>query len=183
MSAPTISIPGYVAGSWAIDTANSDVSFVVRHLGIAKVHGRFNHVTGEIVTGLSIGDSSVSAWIDAASIDTGFPGRDTYLKGADVLATDRFPELRFASTTVRPNGDDSYLLDGELTIRDITRLVTLTVELGGFGVDPTKRETVLGVSATTTFQRADFGLSRKVPAAVISDAVTIRLDIQASLTK
>lgn len=181
MSAPTLSIPGYTSGTWTIDPANSQVGFTVRHLGVATVHGRFNEVTGEIVTGESLENSSVQATISADSIDTGFPARDTYIKGDDVLAVGEHKALTFASTGVR-SASGQYLVDGELTVRGITRPVTFTVEPGGFGADPTKDNLkVLGLSARTTVKRSDFELSSPIPAGIISENITIQLDVQASL--
>lgn len=174
------SVPGYVAGNWTINPFNSDVGFTVRHLGVSWVHGRFNEVSGEIVTGETVGRSSVSATINADSIDTGFPGRDTYIKGDNVLATPEHKQLSFVSTGVRASGTDCFI-DGDLTIRGVTKPVTLAAEIGGFAADPAEGNTVLGISATTTITRGDFGFSEKIPSVVIGDEVDIRLDIQATL--
>jgi polyisoprenoid-binding protein YceI len=172
-------VPGYVTGTWRINPVNSEVRFTMRHLGVSKVHGRFKNVAGAVVTGEALEQSSVTATIDAAGVDTGFPARDAYLRGADVLAADEHRELRFTSTRVR-TADGSLLVDGELTIRTITRPVTLAVELGGFGDDPVDSVEVLGLSATTTLHRSDFGFGANVPALIVGEDITVQLDIHAT---
>jgi polyisoprenoid-binding protein YceI len=173
-------VPGYLAGTWSIDPLNSEVGFRVRHLGVSRVYGRFNEVAGDIVTGATIEESSVSATIAAGSIDIGYPDRDAFIKGDDVLAAATHSELRFVSTSVRAVGD-GYLVDGELTVRGVTRPVTLAAEIGGFGAHPQAGHRVVGVSATTTITRADFGFAAKVPAAIVGEKIEIRLDVQARL--
>lgn len=173
-------IPGYIPGSWRINPFNSDVSFSVRHLGVSWVHGRFNKMSGEIVTGDTLDQSSVSATIIAESIDTGFVGRDTYIKGDNVLATSQHRELSFVSTGIRNSGTE-YLVDGNLAIRGVTRPVTLLAQIGGFGEDPAEGDKVVGISATTTIMRTEFGFSEKIPPSIIGGEVKIRLDIQATL--
>jgi polyisoprenoid-binding protein YceI len=180
MTMSTETVPGYIAGTWSIDPANSDISFTVRHLGVSKAHGRFNEVSGRIVTGESVEQSSVSATIVADSVDTGFPSRDTYIKGGDVLAVADHKELSFVSTNIRPAGD-GYEIAGTLTIRGVTRPVTLSAEIGGITDDPTTGKKVLGASAITTIKRDDFGLAVGVPGMVVSDDINIRLDIYATL--
>jgi polyisoprenoid-binding protein YceI len=171
-------ISGYTTGYWIIDPNNSDISFTVRYLGVSKVHGRFKDVSGEIVTADTVDKSRVSASIIAGSIDTGFEGRNEYIKGGDVLDVEAHKELTFVSTGIRSVGA-GYFVDGDLTIRGVSRAVTLTANIGGFASDPGGGGPVLGISATTTLGRADFGLSEKVPAAIIGDKITIRLDIHA----
>src|SRR5438067_13441944 len=108
----TTEIPGYIAGTWVIDSAHSDVTFTVRHLGRAKVRGRFDEVETTIVTGASILDSTVTATIQAASIDTNNDQRDGHVKSGDFLDVAEFPTITFASTGVRYD-DGEYLIDGE----------------------------------------------------------------------
>lgn len=180
MTEAEVEFPGYAAGMWSIDPANSEAGFSVRHLGVARVHGRFNAVDGTINVGPTVEQSSVTARIETDSIDTGFPARDGYIRGEDVLATGEHKQIVFQSTAVR-RGPDGLLIDGELTIRSVTRPVTLTAQVGGFGVDPVRHVQVLGVSARVTIDRADFAISPHVPAAVVGEKIEIHLDIQASL--
>ena len=183
MTAATTSIPGYVAGTWDIDAAHSDVSFSVRHMMVSKVRGRFNGVSGRLVTGTELVDSSVTAEIDVNSFDTGNAQRDEHIRSADFLHAAQFPTMTYRSTNVRRDGDD-LVVDGELTLHGITRQVPLSVELTGFGPDP-YGGTRLGLSATTKLNRKDFGIDTELPldggGVVIGDTIQISLDIQAVL--
>lgn len=173
-------IPGHTTGSWTIDPANSQVGFSVRHLGVTRVHGRFNAFGGTIHIGETVEDSSVTMRIDAASVDTGFPARDGYIRGEDVLSAGEHEHLVFRSTRVRRDAG-VVMVDGELTIAGVTKPVVLTAELGGVGTDPMSGTKVLGAAASATFDRSAFGLSPNVPAAVIGERVWIDLDVQAAL--
>lgn len=183
MTTLTTALPRYVAGTWDIDAAHSDVSFSVRHMMVSKVRGRFNGVTGRIVTGDDLLDSSVTAEIDVASFDTGNPQRDEHIRSADFLHATQYPTMTYRSTGVRRDGDD-LVVDGELALRGITRQIPLTVELTGFGRDP-YGGTRAGFSATTKINRRDFGIDTELPldggGVVIGDTVHISLEIQAVL--
>jgi polyisoprenoid-binding protein YceI len=180
MSAPTAEIPGYVAGTWANDSAHSTVTFTIRHLGVSKVRGRFDQVDATIVTGESILDSTVTATIQATSIDTNNEQRDAHARTADLLDVENHPTFSFTSTGIRYE-DGEYLIDGDMTLHGVTQPVTLTAELGGFGNGMSEGSKVLGVSATTEINRTDFGIGKGIPGAVISDKVKIELDIEAGL--
>ncbi|MEU6642877.1 YceI family protein [Saccharomonospora sp. NPDC046836] len=180
MSAPTTEIPGYIAGTWTIDPVHSDVTFTVRHLGVSKVRGRFGEFGGEIVTGAEITGSSVTATIQAASVDTNNEQRDGHVTSADFLDIENFPTLNFHTKGVRTDGED-YLIDGELTLHGVTKPVTLTAELGGFGDGMTEGSKVVGVSATAEISRSEFGVGASIPAAVVSDKIKIELNIEAGL--
>jgi polyisoprenoid-binding protein YceI len=179
----TTSIPGYIAGTWDIDTAHSDVSFTVRHMMVSKVRGRFGTFSGEIVTGEDLGVSSVTASIDATSIDTNNEQRDGHIRSADFFDVENHPQWTFRSTGVRPDGGD-LALDGELTIKGVTRPVSLALEVNGFGPDAWGG-TRAGFSASTTIDRNDFGVDIKMPldggGVVVSDKVQITLEIEGVL--
>ncbi len=176
-------IPGYIAGTWAIDPVHSNVEFVVRHMVVSKVRGRFRTFSGAIVTGESPLDSSVTAEIDLTSIDTGNEQRDGHIKSADFFEVETYPTMTYQSTGVRPDGDD-YVLDGELTLKGVTRQVPLKLELGGFGPDAFGG-TRAGFTATGEISRSEFGVSfnavMETGGAVVSDKVTLHLEIEAVL--
>src|SRR5919205_2589951 len=111
-------------GTYAIDPAHSVVEFVVRHLGLAKVRGRFNEFEGVVHIAEDPSQSSARVTIQAASIDTRDDKRDAHLRGPDFLDAERYPTLEFRSTGARQEGDD-WLLDGELTVKGETRPVSL----------------------------------------------------------
>lgn len=172
-----INIPGYVAGTWAFDTAHSEVSFQVRHLGVAKVRGTFEEYEGTIVTAENPLDSSVNVVITTSSVSTRNKKRDAALQQEDFLHVEKFPTMTFNSTGVRANGNN-YLLDGDLTIRDVTRQVTLDLELNGFAVS-FDGKTLAGFSASTEIERSDFGVTAGQAAAVVGEKVKIILEIEA----
>ena len=145
------------AGTYQIDPTHSVVEFQVRHLGLAKVRGRFNTFSGTIQIDDDPVDSRVDVTIDAASIDTRDEKRDAHLRSPDFLDVGEHPTLEFHSTTVRLDGEDPRV-EGLLTVRGVTRPVTLDVEFEGATGDPWGNERI-GVSATTDVNREDFGLT------------------------
>ncbi len=183
MTTTQTQIPGYLAGTWDIDPVHSDVSFTVRHMMVSKVRGRFGGVTGAIVTGDDITGSSVRVEIDATSIDTGNEQRDGHVRSADFFDVENHPTWTYVSTGVRADGDD-LVIDGDLTIKGVTRPVPLAVEVGGFGPDAFGG-TRAGFSATATINRNDFGVDIAMPldggGVVVSDKVQIALEIEGVL--
>jgi polyisoprenoid-binding protein YceI len=182
-SATATTIPGYVAGTWAIDPVHSEVGFVVRHMMVSKVRGKFATFSGEIVTGQEPLGSSVSATIDLASISTGNDQRDAHIRSADFFEVETYPTMTYRSTGVRVDGDD-YVLDGRLTLKGVTKDVPLRLELNGFGPDA-YGGTRAGFSATAEINRRDFGVdfnaAMETGGVVVSDKVTIQLEIEAVL--
>jgi polyisoprenoid-binding protein YceI len=145
------------AGTYQIDPAHSTVEFVVRHLGLAKVRGRFNQFSGTIEIGEDPADSRFDVTIDAASIDTRDPKRDEHLRTADFLDLENHPKIEFRSRAVRREAT-RWMVDGDLSVRGVTRPVTLDVELEGAARDPWGNMRI-GGSATTEIDRDDFGLT------------------------
>jgi polyisoprenoid-binding protein YceI len=178
-------IPGFIAGTWEIDTIHSEVSFVVRHLVVSKVRGRFDRFGGTIVTDEDLARSSVNVTIDASSVNTNEPTRDNHVRSADFLDVENFPNITFVSTAVRSESG-AYFVDGDLTIRGTTRPVTLDVELNGFINDP-YGGTRVGFSATAEVDRNDYGVSFNGPipgtdnAMVLSNRVNFTIEVEASL--
>ena len=148
-------------GVYDIDCAHTSVEFVARHLMITKVRGRFDDVHGRITIAAEPANSHVEATISAASLSTGNDDRDNHLRGPDFFDVANFPTLSFASTDVRARGDGTWVLDGDLTVRDVTRRVTLEVGFEGADVSPLGDERI-GFNATTEIDREDFGLTWNV---------------------
>ena len=176
-------IPGYVAGTWTIDAVHSEVGFSVRHMMVSKVRGKFGKFAGELVTGENVFDSSVTAEIDLASIDTGSEQRDGHLRSPDFFDTDNNPQMTYRSTGLRADGGD-YVLEGELTLRGITRSVPLKLEVNGFGPDP-YGGTRVGFTATGQLNRSDFGVTYNAVieggGVMVSDKVDLHLEIEGVL--
>lgn len=176
-------IPGYIAGTWDIDPVHSDVSFTVRHMMVSKVRGRFGSFSGEITTGEDITASTVTASIDATSIDTNNEQRDGHIKSADFFDVANHPTWTFSSTGVRVDGDD-VIVDGDLTIKGVTRNIPLTLEVNGFGPDA-YGGTRVGFSGLAQINRSDFGVDIAMPldggGVVVSEKVQITLEIEGVL--
>ncbi|PPK94290.1 polyisoprenoid-binding protein YceI [Kineococcus xinjiangensis] len=176
-------IPGYQAGTWVIDAAHSEVSFTVRHMAVSKVRGRFGEVSGEIVTSEDPRESSVTATIAMASVTTFNEARDAHLRNADFFEVEAHPTMTYRSRTLRFDGED-FALDGELTLKGVTRPVSLRLEVSGFGPDA-YGGTRAGFSATGQINRRDFGVDfdarLETGGLVVSDKVDLQLDIEAVL--
>jgi polyisoprenoid-binding protein YceI len=185
MSETAVEIPGYIAGTWNIDPVHSEVSFVVRHMMVSKVRGRFDAFSGTVVTAGDPLKSTVTASVDLNSVNTGSPDRDNHIRSADFFHIEQHPTMTFQSTGVRKDGDD-YQLDGDLTLRGITKPVTFKLEVNGFGPDA-YGGTRAGFSATTEINRNDWGVSYNGPipggGVAVSEKVTINLEIEAVLDK
>lgn len=174
---------GLVAGTWNIDPAHSEVTFSVRHM-MAKVRGSFTEFSGAVVVADAVANSKVTAEIKAASIATRNADRDGHLRSAEILDVEQYPSLEFVSTGLRSDGD-AYLLDGDLTIKEVTRPVTLQVEFNGTGTDPWGG-TRAGFSASTSISRNDFGVDFNAPLpgadkALLGDKLAVTIEVEAVL--
>ena len=171
------------AGRWEIDRSHSSVEFTVRHLMVSKVRGRFGGFSGSVHVADAPEDSSVEVVIDAASIDTRDSGRDEHLRSPDFLDVTAHPALAFRSTAVRPAGKQ-WQVDGELTVRGVTRPVTLDVELHGVVTNPWGKQ-VAGFTATTELDRDEFGLTwnqaLETGGVLVGRKVRIELSVEAVL--
>jgi polyisoprenoid-binding protein YceI len=180
MSTTTQAIPGYVTGTWTIDPVHSEVGFSVRHMMVSKVRGKFTSFEGSVTTGENILDSSVTATVDLESIDTGNGDRDNHIRSADFFEVEANKTMTFTSTGIREDGGE-YKLDGDLTLKGITKPVTFDVEVNGFGPDA-YGGTRSGFSATTTINRKDFGVdfnaTMEAGGLVVADKVTVQLEIE-----
>jgi polyisoprenoid-binding protein YceI len=175
-------IPGFDMGRWEIDPNHSEISFVIRHLGISKVRCRFDRFSGTIVTAEDLAHSSATATIDVSSIDTNAAIRDDLVRSADILDAANFPEITFTSSAVRA-GEIGFLIDGDLTIRGTTRPVTLEMQANGFAPDNFGGFRA-GFSARVEINRNDFGISFNKPipgtdSLLLGDTVAITLEVEA----
>jgi polyisoprenoid-binding protein YceI len=179
----TIDIPGYRAGTWILDPAHSEVTFSVRHMMISKVRGTFGMKSATLVAPENPLEAKVEASVDVTSIDTKDDGRDGHLRSADFFDTENFPTMEFVSTGARVESED-FFIDGDLTIRGVTKPVSFAFDFGGFGTDPYGNYKA-GASATTTINREDFGLTwnaaLETGGVLVGKDITINLDLQGAL--
>ena len=170
-------------GRWEIDSAHSRVGAVARHLMVTKVRGSFGVFGGAIEVGERPEDSRVEVRIDAASIDTGSSDRDQHLRSADFLDVERFPEITFVSTKVERAGETGLRLTGDLTIRGVSRSVTLDAEFDGLIGDPWGGKRV-AFTATTELEREAWGMTWNVAiekgGVLVSKKIQVEIDVQAT---
>ncbi len=167
-------------GSWQVDPALSAVEFRVRHLMIAAVKGRFRDFEAAIVPGEA---PTVAGSIRVASVDTFDERRDEYLRSPDFFDVERFPEITFRSSALKLNGEDRrFVVDGELTMKDVTRPVTLDGVFRGNGLDPDDGERI-ALELRGELDRTDFGLSwnraLETGGVLFGNAVELALDVSA----
>jgi polyisoprenoid-binding protein YceI len=174
-----VAIP--LPGTFALDPAHTRVGFVARHMMVSKVRGSFKDASGEIVVAEEPTASTVSVTIQAASIDTGVEDRDNHLRSADFLDVEKYPHLTFRSTGLVPT-EDGFQLRGDLTIKDVTREVTLDAEFEGLARSPWGQE-VIGFTATTEIDREDFGVTwnqvLETGGALVGKKVKIEIELEA----
>lgn len=161
MTTYTDARPDVEVGTWALDRAHTTIGFLARHLMVTKVRGRFESYDASIEVAEDLADSKIEISLDAASITTGAPDRDGHLRSPDFLDVENHPVILFVSTEIAPDGDQ-WRVTGDLTIRDMTRPVTLAVEYEGSAVDPWGKEHV-GFSARANLTREDWGLTWNAP--------------------
>ncbi len=180
-TAPTTTL---TPGLWNIDAAHSSVGFVARHLMISKVRGTFDSFSGTIDIADDLAASSVEVSIDLSSVNTGDAARDGHLKSADFFATEAAEKMSFRSTSINIVGANlsTATMTGDLTIRGITKPVTLDVEFEGVAVDPWNN-TKAGFTASGEINRKDWGIEWNAPleagGVLIGEKVKLQLDIQA----
>jgi polyisoprenoid-binding protein YceI len=169
--------------TWNIDPAHAVAEFKVKHMMISNVKGQFHRVTGSLTLDESnLANSRVEAVIDGASLETRDAQRNGHLKSADFLDVEKFPTLSFKSTRVSVVGDGELAVEGDLSIRGVTRKVSFSVE----GPTPPTKDpwgnTRIGLSATTKINRKDFGLTwnaaLETGGILVGEEVTITLDVE-----
>jgi len=172
------------AGTYAIDESHSHVGFVARHLVVAKSRGEFSSFRGAVTIGDDPLQSSVDVEIDTTSIDTRDAKRDEHLRSADFFAVEQYPTMRYRSTGVRPGAKGSYVVSGELTVKDVTRPVELRVEFDGGVTDPWGGSRA-AFSASAEVNREDFGLTWNQAleggGVLVGKTVTIQIEAEALL--
>jgi polyisoprenoid-binding protein YceI len=171
-----------VAGTYELDVAHTAVEFVARHM-LTKVRGRFTEFSGQIKVAERPEDSSVAVEIKTASIQTDTGKRDEHLKSGDFLLIEEYPAITFTSTAVRPTSGTGFELDGDLTIKDVTKPVTLVGEFLGTGPGMDGETPMLAASARTTIDREDWGVNWNMAVEtggfLVSKKVDLEIEVEA----
>lgn len=172
------------SGHYGIDASHSHVGFSVRHVMVSRTKGRFADVRGEVVIGEDPLESSVEVEIDAASIDTRDEKRDEHLRSADFLDAGQHPVLTYRSSRVVPAGRGRWVVEGELTVRGVTRSVPLEVTFEGGAQDPWGGQRI-GFTAAAELDREDFGLTwnQALETGGVLVGKTVRIEIEAEAVR
>ena len=173
-------------GAWTVDRSHSEVGFQVRHL-MSKVRGSFGEFDGSLtVDAAAPALSSVAFTVKTASVDTNEPKRDEHLRSADFFDAARFPEIRFVSKSVKAAGANRFEVTGDLTLRGVTKQVTLPVTFLGIQKDPWGNEKA-GFETAVTLNRKDFGVSWNKAldqgGAILGDEVAVTIALETARAK
>jgi len=168
--------------TWNLDTAHSEVNFKVKHLVISTVSGKFKNFASALTTeGDDALTANISFEIESGSIDTGMEMRDNHLRGDDFFNAEAFPKIIFTATNTRMTAGSEGEIEGHLTIRDITKPITLKVDFGGIAKDP-YGQIKAGFEVEGKIKRSEFGLSwnamTEAGGAVVSDEVKFQANVQ-----
>jgi polyisoprenoid-binding protein YceI len=172
-----------LTGDYDLDPAHSRIGFAAKHAMVTTVRGAFKSFTGEVhLDEANVANSSARLDIDAASIDTGNDGRDTHVRSADFLDVEKFPTITFVSTSAERVSDDEFVLHGDLTVKDVTKPVSIEFEKTGAADDPWGKFRV-GFEGRSAINRSDWGVTFNMPLGagglVISEKVKLEFDIAA----
>ena len=183
MTTTTTTVPPTLTGHYTLDPSHSRIGFVARHAMVTKVRGSFNEFEGSGY--LDVEDpanSRLELRIQAASIDTRNADRDAHLRSNDFLDMQQHPEITFVSTAVEQVDDEHYRVTGDLSIRGVTKPVTVDMEFTGAAVDPFGNQRI-GLEGTTTINRKDFGVTWNAPleagGVLVSEKVVLEFDVSA----
>jgi polyisoprenoid-binding protein YceI len=174
------------AGEYSVDPTHSRIGFVARHAMVTKVRGSFNEFAGSgTFDAGNPADSNLQLTIQAASIDTRNADRDAHLRSNDFFDMETHPEITFVSTSVDPSGDDTYRVTGDLTIKGVTKPVTVDFEYTGTAVDPYGNLRI-GLDGTTVVNRKDWGVNwntaLEAGGVLVSEKVTLEFEVSAIRT-
>jgi polyisoprenoid-binding protein YceI len=170
-------------GTYAIDPAHTRIGFIARHAMVTKVRGSFNEFEGTAtIDGTDPTKSSASLTVQVASIDTRNAQRDGHLRTNDFLDVEAFPQLTFQSTAVSHEGDNDFVVTGDLTIKGVTRSISIPLEFQGAAKDPFGNDRI-GLEGSVAINRSDYGITYNAAletgGVLVSDKITLEFEISA----
>ncbi|MGB3409813.1 MAG: YceI family protein [Microthrixaceae bacterium] len=176
----TITAP---SGNYTIDPTHSRIGFVARHAMVTKVRGSFNEFDGSgYLDTENPANSKLELTIKAASIDTRSPDRDAHLRSNDFFDMEAYPEIKFVSTAIEQTSDDEFKVTGDLTIKGVTKPVSIDFEYTGSAVD-TYQNRRIGLEGKTTVNRKDWGVNwnaaLEAGGVLVSEKVTLEFEVSA----
>ena len=172
-----------LTGTYDLDVAHTRIGFVARHAMVTKVRGAFNELAGSaVLDGADPTKSSVNVTVEVASIDTRNSMRDDHLRTNDFLDVAQFPQLSFVSTAIAQVGDEQFEVTGDLTIKGVTKSITIPLEFQGAATDPFGNERI-GFEGSTSLKRSDFGITYNAAletgGVLVSDKIVLEFEISA----
>ncbi len=169
-------------GTYNLDPSHSRIGFVTRHAMVTKVRGSFNDFEGTATTGEDLADPSIAVTIQVASVDTRSADRDAHLRSGDFFDVEKYPTITFRSTKIDAVDAGTLRVTGDLTIKDVTRPVTIDFEYNGSATDPFGNERV-GLEGSVVVARKDFGLTwnaaLETGGVLVSEKVTLEFEVSA----
>ena len=169
-----------ITGHWDIDPTHSRLGFSTRHAMVSRVRGAFNEVSGSVDIAEDLSDSTATVVIETASVDTRSEDRDTHLRSADFFDVETYPQMRFVSSAIDEVDEGSYIVTGELTIRDMTKTVSVPLELIGIDTDPFGNLRA-GLEGSRRIDRKDWGVTWNTKldsgGVLVSDKITLELEL------
>ena len=170
------------AATYEIDARHTQVQFTYTHLGFSHLSARLNEVTGSFdFDPANPAKSAINVQLPMASLSTGVPRLDTHLNSADFFDAATFPTASFKSNAVKVLGKDHLSVSGDLTIHGVTRPVVFDVTINGVGPHPMRKTPAMGLDASTTIKRSDFGVGGFAQA--VADEVRLHISLEASVPK
>ncbi len=169
-------------GTYNLDPSHTQIGFVARHAMVTKVRGRFAEFSGTASTKSGLVDPKIEVTVQVPSISTNDEGRDGHLKSGDFFDAEQYPTITFASTEIAAVADDTLRVTGDLTIKDVTKPVTIDFEYAGAAQDPFGNQRV-GLEGSTVVDRKEFGLTwnaaLETGGVLVSDKITLEFEISA----
>lgn len=170
------------SGNYTIDASHSELGFSARHAMVTKVRGSFTDFTATASTEENLNNAQIDVKIDVASIDTRNKQRDEHLRSADFFDVENYPHITFTSTEVKAKDDTTLTVTGDLTIKDVTKPISIDFDFTGEAIDPWGQSRV-GFEGQATINRKDFGLTwnaaLETGGVLVSDKITLAFDISA----
>jgi polyisoprenoid-binding protein YceI len=170
-------VPAFAAETYQLEKTHVDLLFSINHAGFTEKHGSFRELDATLRYDEQHPENSqIDVTVKTASVDTGFPARDTDLKSDKFFDVAKYPEMHFVSTKVAREANQGLRIDGELTLHGVTKPLTLHAKLNKAAPNPFDKKPTLGFSASGSLQRSKFGMSTYLP--MIGDAVTLTIDAE-----
>ncbi len=162
-----------------LDPNHAKLQFEVTHMTISNIDGEFKKFNAQLdYTKPDFSDAKFTVTADVNSIDTGIEARDNHLKSEDFFDVEKYPDLKFVTTSFVKGKNNNYKLTGNLTLHGVTKPVTLNVKYNGSVINPMSKKKTYGFTVTGSFKKSDFGIGTKFPEAVVSDAVQITSNLE-----